>query len=146
MKSKLVNKLNLFALMIGAIALTLAFAPMIPVHAQETGSPPPEHQGPFAGISLTSDQKSQIEQIHQSTHAKLDALMTAEQKTQLENARQQGQDPHQALDSLNFTDDQKAKAREILQSSRKQIDAILTPEQLQQVRQNHPPHPEGQQN
>lgn len=145
MKSKQLNKLNLFTLLTGAFVLALVVTPMIPVQSQEAPAPT-EQQGPFAGVNLTSDQKSQIDQIQQAAHTKLDALLTSDQKTQLENARQQGQDPRQIFASLNFSADQKAKAREIMESSRKQIDAILTPEQLQQVRQNHHHHPEGQQN
>ncbi|HEY9596237.1 MAG TPA: hypothetical protein V6D33_01030, partial [Cyanophyceae cyanobacterium] len=73
----------------------------------------------------------------------IDNILTVEQKTRLETARANRQNPRQAFESLNPTDEQKNKIEEVRRASKEQMDAILTAEQRQQLEQHRPPNPEG---
>ncbi len=115
------------------IGLMFAAAPMIPgltnpAFADQT------HAGKWHGgmnkLNLTDDQKAQIKQIRESASQQMNAIFTSEQKTQLEQARQQ----HHRV-KLNLTDDQKAQLKAIHESTESQINAVLTPTQQQQLQQ-----------
>lgn len=143
-------KLKNLSLIAGAIALSLT-ATSFAVKAQLTSPSPllvaqvPE-KGPFERLGLTDAQKNQIKDIHRNSRAQMEAILTPEQKQQLEAAKQarqgqprqqtgQGQRPKKGFASLNLTEEQKTKMREIRESEKNQIQAILTPEQQQQLKQ-----------
>jgi Spy/CpxP family protein refolding chaperone len=103
--------MKLFQVLPGAVALTLAFAPMVPVVAQSGPQPGVTNQTkPYRGpkLNLSDEQKAQMKEIRESTRAKIDAVLTNEQK---------------------------AKIRAIRQEARKEMDAVLTPEQRAQLQQ-----------
>lgn len=109
---------------------------------------PPLGEGRGPGLSelnLTAEQQAQIDRIHESAKTQMAAILTADQRTQLETARANQENPHQAFESLNLTDDQKAQLRSIHESTREQVDAVLTAEQRQQLEQHRPQPPEGEQ-
>lgn len=133
-----------------AIALTLSVTPLA-AQAQVNSSTPllaqarGEKKGGWPELGLTDAQKSQLQQIRRNTRSQIEAVLTAEQKAQLQAAKQQAQQGGQrqgykkVWQSLNLTDAQKSQIQAIKNSSRQQMDAVFTPEQkakLQQMRQN----------
>lgn len=132
-----------------AIALTLSVTPLA-AQAQVNSSTPllaqarGEKKGGWPELGLTDAQKSQLQQIRRNTRSQIEAVLTAEQKAQLQAAKQQaqqGQRPQmkKVWQSLNLTEAQKSQIQSIKNSSRQQMDAVFTPEQkakLQQMRQN----------
>ncbi|PLZ95185.1 P pilus assembly/Cpx signaling pathway, periplasmic inhibitor/zinc-resistance associated protein [Fischerella thermalis CCMEE 5198] len=130
------KKLSLIA---GAVVLSLTALPFA-VQAQTTPSPflvaqVPQGKGPLQSLGLTDAQKAQIAEIRRNTKAKMDAVLTPQQREQLANARQNRQNRRNLKASLNLTEDQKAQMRQIMESQKSQIDAVLTPEQRQQLQQ-----------
>lgn len=142
-------KLKNLYLIAGAIALSLSATPFI-VNAQQISQTPtqvkPAHNGPFERLGLTDAQKTQIKEIRRNSRTQMDAILTPEQKQQLEAAKQarqgqprqargQGERPKKGWASLNLTEDQKTKMRGIRESEKNQIQAILTPEQQQKFKE-----------
>jgi periplasmic protein CpxP/Spy len=81
-----------------------------------------------AGIQLTADQKSKMEAIEADAKAKVNAILTAEQRstmTEIRNTRKDNQ----------LTAEQKQKLTQLRTDYRKDLKAILTPEQQQQLSQ-----------
>ncbi|RAM50342.1 MAG: P pilus assembly/Cpx signaling pathway, periplasmic inhibitor/zinc-resistance associated protein [Hapalosiphonaceae cyanobacterium JJU2] len=142
-------KLQKLLLIVGAVALSLNTVPFA-VQAQTTSSPfvvaqVPQGKGPLQNLGLTETQKAQIAEIRQNTKAKMDAILTPQQREQLANAKKDRQanrqDRRNLKASLNLTEDQKAQMRQIMESQKSQINAVLTPEQrqrLQEMRANKP--------
>jgi len=142
-------KLKNLSLIAGAIALSLSATPFI-VNAQQIAQTPtqvkPAHNGPFERLGLTDAQKTQIKEIRSNSRAQMEAILTPEQKQQLETAKQahqgqprqergQGERGKKGWASLNLTPEQKTKMREIKESEKNQIQAILTPQQQQQFKE-----------
>jgi periplasmic protein CpxP/Spy len=137
------------SLIAGAIALSLSATPFV-VNAQNISQTPTQvksdRNGPFERLGLTDAQKTQIKDIRSNSRAQMEAILTSEQKQQLEAAKQahqgqprqergQGQRPKRGFASLNLTEEQKTKMREIRESEKNQIQAILTPEQQQKFQE-----------
>lgn len=79
---------------------------------------------------LTDAQRTQLEQIRQSTRQQMDAILTTEQKEQMRVAREQRQRPN-----ITFTEDQKTRMRAVREESKRRMEAVLTAEQRQQMEQ-----------
>jgi periplasmic protein CpxP/Spy len=151
------------SLLAGAIALSLSFASALPAFSQSTEKPPAPTEQPTEQnrmprhrnfLNLTADQQAQMEQIHQDTRSQIDNILTAEQKTQLEAARENrgtsrrgghGGMRGQMFDSLNLTDEQRSQIESVRSAAKEKMDAILTPEQRQQMEQHRQEHQERQQ-
>jgi Spy/CpxP family protein refolding chaperone len=122
----------------GTLAIAVAVAPLFPVAAQM----PPE-PAVFAQkrdkLNLSDAQKQQMQQLRQETRAQIEAVLTPEQKAQLQTLKEQGQNQRQrrrdVLSSLNLTPEQQERIRAIRQEAKQKMDAILTPEQKQQLEQ-----------
>jgi periplasmic protein CpxP/Spy len=142
-------KLKNLYLIAGAFALSLSATPFV-VNAQQIAQTPtqvkPAHNGPFERLGLSEEQKTKIKEIRRNSRTQMEAILTPEQKQQLETAKQERQgQPRQARGqgergkkdwaSLNLTPDQKTKMREIRESEKNQIQAILTPQQQQQFKE-----------
>ncbi|MBW4446120.1 MAG: P pilus assembly/Cpx signaling pathway, periplasmic inhibitor/zinc-resistance associated protein [Spirirestis rafaelensis WJT71-NPBG6] len=143
-------KLKNFSLIATAIALSLTAVPFA-VNAQINTQTPTQvkqvgKKGLFQRLGLSEQQKTQMQEIRRNTRAQMEAILTPEQKQQLQAAKQarqgqprqqtgQGQRPNKGFASLNLTEEQKTKMREIKESQKNQIEAILTPEQRQQLQQ-----------
>ncbi|HEY9695369.1 MAG TPA: Spy/CpxP family protein refolding chaperone, partial [Oculatellaceae cyanobacterium] len=84
-----------------------------------------------------------MDQIRQSERSQMDSILTADQKSRLETAKQNRQDRRQVFESLNLTNEQKTKIDAVRSASRQQMDAILTAEQRQQMQQRRPGGPGG---
>jgi protein CpxP len=90
-----------------------------PAPAQGQTQAMPQHDekgGPFAGLNLTDDQKTQIKQIHEGAKSKVDAVKA---------------------DSSLSADQKEAKIREIHRDTHEQVmKNVLTPDQRKQAREN----------
>ncbi|HEY9692638.1 MAG TPA: hypothetical protein V6D15_10550 [Oculatellaceae cyanobacterium] len=84
----------------------------------------------FEQLGLSAEQKTKIQQIKQSTRQQMSNIFTAEQKQQMQTARQQKQRPN-----LNLTEDQKTRLKALRQSSKTQIEAVLTDAQKQKLQE-----------
>jgi periplasmic protein CpxP/Spy len=142
-------KLKNLYLIAGAMALSLGATPFV-VNAQQISQTPtevkPYRNGPFERLGLTDSQKTQIKEIRRNSRTQMEAILTPEQKQQLQAAKQerqgqprqersQGERPKKGFAFLNLTPEQKTKMREIRESEKNQIQAILTPEQQQQLKE-----------
>jgi protein CpxP len=142
-------KLKNLYLIAGAFALSLSATPFI-VNAQQISQTPtevkPSRNSPFERLGLTDSQKTQIKEIRRNSRAQMEAILTPEQKQQLQAAKQarqgqprqqrgQGEGAKKGWASLNLTPEQKTKMREIRESEKNQIQAILTPQQQQQLKE-----------
>ena len=143
-------KLKNFSLIATAIALSLTAVPFA-VNAQINAQTPTQvkqvgKKGRFERLGLSEQQKTQMQEIRRNTRAQMEAILTPEQKQQLQAAKQarqgqpreqtgQGQRSKKGFASLNLTEEQKTKMREIRESEKNQIQGILTPEQRQQLQQ-----------
>lgn len=150
--------MNSKSLLLCAGATALAISAVAPALSQSTPTAPaqrnPMHRLDF--LNLTSEQQARIKQIRQSERSQIDAILTPEQKAQLQQERQNrkpptGQNPAPPAGenqgkpptpfaSLNLTAEQRSRIEAIMRSSREQMDAVLTAQQrqlLQQHRQQH---------
>jgi periplasmic protein CpxP/Spy len=145
-----IMKFKVLSLAAGAIALTLT-ATSFAANAQNDVNAPHsqghmQHKewkqgakdgkdGKFEKLGLTEAQRNQISEIRKQGRSEIiNNVLTAEQRTQLENATQGGKQDR-GFRQLNLTDDQKNQIKLIMESKKQQIDGILTPEQRQKLEQ-----------
>ena len=81
----------------------------------------------WAKLNLTADQKTQIKGFRDAAKQQMDGILTTEQKTLLQQAKQTRQRPN-----LNLTADQKARMKAVRESTESQIKGILNADQLKQ--------------
>ena len=139
-----ISNLKLLLLLAGTVSLTLSAGMMNAAKAQTNPptAPPPKQQN---WLNLTPEQETKMRQIRQAAREQMNGILTPEQRTTLETARQNRQNPRQVFESLNLTDEQKTRIEQVRRRSREQMDAILTPEQRQQMQQRRPPRPPASQ-
>ncbi|HEY9852852.1 MAG TPA: Spy/CpxP family protein refolding chaperone [Leptolyngbyaceae cyanobacterium] len=138
-----INRLLLLSavpLLIGAFAVTIpdkTTANQSNLIAQDAPPPGGKPEGGRRGgrgfgriPGLTDAQRTQLDQIRQSTRQQMDAILTAEQKEQMRVAREQRQRPN-----ITLTEDQKARMRQVREDAKRRMEAVLTPEQRQQMEQ-----------
>ncbi|MBD1862547.1 MULTISPECIES: Spy/CpxP family protein refolding chaperone [Trichocoleus] len=168
-------KLKLIPLLAGAIAMTLAAAPLATqvVQAQsDTGTP--SQSGPrmkgMNALNLSAEQRAQMQQIHAEAKAQIEQVLTAEQRQQLEAAKEQRQatraerqaaraqgqarpqgenrERRGPFANLNLSAEQQTRIQEIKQASRQRMEAVLTEEQrqtLNELKQTRQQRRQGQQ-
>lgn len=152
------SQIKSLPLLAGAIALSLSFASTLPAFAQSTEPPAPTEQNRMLRhrnwLNLTPDQQTRMEQIRQNKRAQIDAILTAEQKVQLQRERENRGTPRagerrgmlgRGFDSLNLTAEQRSRIEAVMRSSKEQMDAILTSEQRQQMQQHKQQHQQRRQ-
>ncbi|MBD3880327.1 Spy/CpxP family protein refolding chaperone [Phormidium tenue FACHB-886] len=86
-------------------------------------------------LNLTADQQTQLLQIRQDARTQLEALLTPEQRSQVQTALAQGDALPTLIQSLNLTESQRTQGWQILGNSRQQAESVLTAEQEQRIRQ-----------
>jgi periplasmic protein CpxP/Spy len=128
----LMNKKALF-LLPGALMLMFAASPIIPSFTNPAVAQNARVKGEYGNkwgsqLNLSADQKAKIKTIRDSAKQQMDDILTAEQKAQIQQAKQTRQRPN-----LNLTADQKTRMKTVRESSQSQIKALLTPEQQQQL-------------
>lgn len=135
--------LKFLSLLAGFSVLTTTIAPLA-VNAEPTTPMRQQMSGQVEGkpgkaaLNLTESQKAQMRQVRQETRAQMEAVLTPEQRQQLQTARN-SRDRWAPLADLNLSEQQKDQIREIRQSAKSRMEAILTPqqrEQMQQLRQS----------
>lgn len=163
------SKIKFLSVAASAIALSLSVASALPAFSQSTNpTTPPQrdrmHRPNF--LNLTPEQQARMEQIRQNERSQIDAILTADQKAQLQRDRQNrkpptgenpgaprsGENPgtprpkgrrgmpHQPFASLNLTAEQRTRIEAVMRSSREEMDKVLTPEQRQQLQQHMQQH------
>jgi periplasmic protein CpxP/Spy len=93
-----------------------------------------KRQDALKQLNLTEAQKTQMKAIHESAKARRQSVLTPEQRTLIEKARQSG-DRKGVMKSLNLTDAQKQQMKAIAEDTKAQMKNILTPTQQQQLEQ-----------
>jgi protein CpxP len=133
-------KLKNLSVITAAILLSLAATPLA-VKAETSAEPfiiaqAQEGYNRLEALGLSEEQKAQIAEIRKETHEQIKAVLTPQQREQLEAAKLDGiQLRRNTLRSLNLTEEQKNEMRQIKESTQAQINTILTPEQQQQLEQ-----------
>lgn len=122
-------KFNLKTAAIGSLAaLALLAAPlglMKIAHAEGVG-----RGDRFEQLNLSDAQRTQLEAIRTDTRSQVEAILTTEQQTALENSEERGP---RAFRQLDLSEDQRQQLRAIYEDSREEISAILTDEQRSQI-------------
>lgn len=129
-------QLKLIPLLAGAIALSVSTTVPLIAQAQPTQQRQPGQvqNGPrYKGIELTEQQKAQMLAIRQNARAQIAAILTAEQRSQIQNAVNNGQRRGSTFSNLNLSEQQKTQISEIMRSAKEKTEAVLTPEQRQQL-------------
>ncbi|NJK34743.1 MAG: P pilus assembly/Cpx signaling pathway, periplasmic inhibitor/zinc-resistance associated protein [Oscillatoriales cyanobacterium SM2_2_1] len=82
-------------------------------------------------LNLTDAQKQQMRSIRENTRQQIQAILSPEQRSQLQTAMSSGdrQARRGIWQRLNLTDAQKQQVRTIRENSRQQIQSVLTAEQ-----------------
>lgn len=150
-------KRQLFALAAGAILLV---SPALSKMVTAQNAPTPAKTERSAkwkqfqqSLNITDTQKATLKQIGEATYAKMDAVLTADQKAQVQaeraaykanKASEKKGLPHTGgQNPLNLTAAQKASMAQIRQDAKAQMEAVYTPEQkaiMEQFRASNP-HP-----
>lgn len=86
-------------------------------------------------LDLSTQQKVQLAQLMKQLQNQVQAVLTAEQKSQLQTALQNGSNLSDAIAAVDLSDAQKTEIRNLVKASRNQFANLLTPEQKQQLRQ-----------
>ncbi|HEY9693313.1 MAG TPA: hypothetical protein V6D15_13965, partial [Oculatellaceae cyanobacterium] len=98
LKNKISN-VKVLLLLAGMASVTVAATAIPAVFAQSnTQTQAPRHQN---WLNLTSEQQAKMDQIRQSERSQMDSILTADQKSRLETAKQNRQDRRQVFESLN---------------------------------------------
>ncbi|WP_434685600.1 Spy/CpxP family protein refolding chaperone [Pseudanabaena minima] len=132
------NIKSLLAIACVTVAVGAVAVPNL-VAAQNTTQNITEKRKPRQGegwkqLNLTEAQKAQMKSIRESAKARSQAVLTAEQRAIMEQARQSG-DRKGVRKSLNLTDAQKQQMKAIAEDTKTQMKNVLTPAQQQQLEQ-----------
>jgi Spy/CpxP family protein refolding chaperone len=126
----------------GLSSLILQLAP-VPALAQTTPAPvdPAQIFAVLEDLNLSPEQKTQLQQLAQSTRSQIEAILTPEQLDLLRSKMAEGQRLREVLPQLELTLEQRRQVLPITQSARAQVNSILTPEQQEQIQQSLPAPP-----
>jgi periplasmic protein CpxP/Spy len=148
MKFKKAHVAKVLPLLAGVASLSLAVGTILPALSQFPQSPIPtsaqpddrqaaqrsgDRPGFEKALNLTDAQKAELKTIRDSARQQMEEVFTADQKTQMQQARQQRQRPN-----LTLSAEQKSKLESIRRDTKIKIDAVLTPGQKQKPQQTRP--------
>lgn len=132
-------KLKLMQLIAGALALTVAAAPLSvkaqPNQSSQAAPGQAQNRSQFGGLELTEQQKNQFAQIRRDTRAQIEKVLTQEQRKQFQSAIQSGKGRQTPFAAMNLSSEQQTQIQTIMQSAKSRAEAILTPQQRQQIQQ-----------
>ena len=74
--------------------------------------------------NLTQAQKTELRQVNDNTRSQVEAVLTAQQQTELQNALNDGQKMKTAVRNLNLSSEQQSQLDEIMESAKQQKRAI----------------------
>jgi periplasmic protein CpxP/Spy len=86
-------------------------------------------------LDLTTEQKTKMQQLRQSTRTKIEGVLNAEQRQKFQQIYSQRQANKSSRQGLNLTTEQKTQIQAIRQANRAQFQALLTPAQKTQIQQ-----------
>jgi periplasmic protein CpxP/Spy len=86
----------------------------------------PEIQKLMTELKLTDQQKADLLKAAQDRRAKVQGILTADQRKKITAARQAGQSPQAVMQSLNLSTQQKTQLQQLAQTHRQQVQTILT--------------------
>lgn len=92
------------------------------------------------GLNLSAEQIAKIDAITKDTHAKSEAVLTADQQKLLADAKGKGKEAMKTAFMevrKTMTADQKTKMRDIHKASFEQVKAVLTADQLAKLKECH---------
>jgi periplasmic protein CpxP/Spy len=133
------------SILVGIVALSLTAIPFAvkanttltsqsQIVAQATDKKPNREK--FAEeLGLTDTQKSELQKIRQETRTAIQGVLTPEQRTQWEAAKNNRQARREGLKALNLSEEQRASIKKIKEDSKAKMDAVLTAEQKQKIEQ-----------
>ncbi|MEO0853812.1 MAG: hypothetical protein AAFY15_09970, partial [Cyanobacteria bacterium J06648_11] len=99
---------------LAAAAVASCVAPMA------IAQPAPGRGGPgklMEELNLTTDQQAQVEAIRTEQREQMASILTDDQRTQLEAARESGQRRRGVLQSLDLTEDQQGELKSLREST-----------------------------
>ena len=147
-KSHKAHVAKFLPLLAGVASLSLTAGTILPALAQNSTPSAPnsaqthDRQGPRRGgdragfekaLGLTDSQKADLKKIHDSARQQMEDVFTADQKTQMQQARQQRQ-----RFNLNLSAEQKSKLESIRRDTKTKLDDVFTPEQKQKLQEMRP--------
>ena len=87
-------------------------------------------------LDLTSEQRSQLEDIFQQRRAEIDSILTDVQQQQFRDAYRELQDFQAAVEEIdNLNEAQQQDIQAVLEGSREDIQEVLSEEQLAELRE-----------
>lgn len=90
----------------------------------------------LAGVELTSEQQTQIENLSKETLPQVQNMLTPEQQVQFNTTLSEGKGVGVAARSLDLSFSERRQMYKILKPIESELKTILTPEQLEQMEQN----------
>lgn len=132
-------KLKIMPLLAGALAITVAGAPLaVKAQPKQSNQPAPgqaQNKPGSGGVELTEQQQKQIAQIRLETRTQIEKIFTAQQRQKFQAAMQGGKGMRAAFAAMNLSQDQQTQLQAIVKSAQSRAEAILTPQQRQQIQQ-----------
>lgn len=86
-------------------------------------------------LDLTTEQKTKMQQLRQSTRTKIEGILNSEQRQKFQQIYSQRQANKSSRQGLNLTTEQKTQIQAIRKANREQFQALLTPAQRAQSEQ-----------
>jgi periplasmic protein CpxP/Spy len=114
------------------------------LEAAEADSRDGNRRGGWRDLNLTDEQRSQTQAIREASKERIDAVLTAEQRQQLESSTKdragrrnpRGGDRGGHFEQLDLSEDQSTQIETIRSNTRSQIEEVLTPEQRAEFEEN----------
>ncbi|NJK59764.1 MAG: hypothetical protein HC918_05250 [Oscillatoriales cyanobacterium SM2_1_8] len=113
------------ALALGSILTMGTAMPALAQPAVRSAPVPGESRGKWAALNLSDAQREQLQQLRAKYRQQMQAILTPEQRAEMEAARAEGRRPN----SLNLSDAQKSQLQALRTQGREEMLAVLTPEQ-----------------
>ena len=178
-------RLNRKSLLIAGLAAAIAIAPLVvSAQSESVGTPAGDRMGgqmgghmgerrggPFQHLTLTDEQRTQLDAIRENTRNQVEAVLTDEQRQQASAAREQFENrraefagltleerqarreemrgqrggsgsPGGPFAELNLTDRQREQIHDIMEDARAESENVLTDEQRQQLEEWRDSRPE----
>ncbi|MEB3247815.1 MAG: hypothetical protein ACKN9E_08070 [Microcystaceae cyanobacterium] len=113
-------------LLSAAIAFSVVSTGFVNPGVQALPGPVAQAQAPQ--INLSDAQKAQLQKVQQETDQKIGAILTAEQKKEIQTARQEKRQP-----KITLTQQQEQQIQAVRQNTEAQVAKILTKDQIEQI-------------
>ena len=124
-----------FILVLAGTIASLSLATALPASAQFGNfGDDSKHQELVSTLGLTEEQQARVSELRADMRSQMSTILTAEQKSTLQNARSGGERPGRGtIRSLNLTTEQRQQMRALHQDFQADLEDILTEEQVQKL-------------